>query len=101
MAAPIAMVRIGRSRDPVLSDHRPAAIRPAAPRTWAKVTIAPAEAADQPRSVISHTRVNVQTRHCGTTSRTDTAWIRHSTDEFRYGLASSSAGASARFDRGG
>ena len=29
------MVRIGRSREPTMSDHRPAAIRPAAPSTWA------------------------------------------------------------------
>ena len=67
------MVRIGRSRDPVLSDQRPAAIRPPAPRICAKVTIAPAEAADQPRSVISHTKANVHTSACGTTSSTETA----------------------------
>ena len=55
------------------------------------VTIAPADPADQPRSVISHTRVNVHTSDCGTTSSTDTAWMRHSVDVPRYGLARSSA----------
>ena len=44
-----------------MSDHRPAAIRPAAPSTCATVTSAPADAADQPRSVINHTSVNVHT----------------------------------------
>ena len=80
---------------------RPAAIRPSAPRTCATVTSAPADSADQPRSAISHTRVNVHTTHCGTTSSTDTAWMRHSTDDPRYGLARCSAGASARGGRGG
>ena len=73
IAAPTAMVRTGCRREPTLSDHRPAAILPAAPRIWATVTIVPAEAADQPRSVISHTRVNVQITACGATSSTETA----------------------------
>src|ERR1700756_4942797 len=62
--AAIAIVRIGRSRDPTRSDHWPAATRPNAPRTCAPVTSAPAEAADQPRLVISHTSVNVHTTTC-------------------------------------
>ena len=72
-AAPTAMIRMGRSRDPIQSDQRPAATRPSAPSTWATVTRPPADAADQPRSVMSHTRVKVHTTHCGTTSSTDTA----------------------------
>src|SRR6478735_9851550 len=95
------MVRTGCSREPTLSDHRPAAIRPAAPHNWAMVTIAPADPADQPRSVISQTRVNVQTSDWGTTRSTDTAWIRDSVDVPRYGLARSSGCASARGGRGG
>ncbi len=83
MAAPTAMVRTGCSREPTLSDQRPTATLPAAPRSWANITIAPADAADQPRSVISHTRANVQTTHWGPTSRTDTAWMRHRVDEPR------------------
>src|SRR5262245_16109121 len=71
-----AMERIGLSRELTMSDQRPTAIRPAAPSSWATVTITPADAADQPRSVISHTSVNVHTTTCGTTSRTDTAWMR-------------------------
>ena len=82
-AAATAMVRMGRSREPTLSDQRPAAIRPAAPNNWAKVTMAPADPADHPRSVISQTRVKVHTRHCGTTSNTDTAWMRHSVEDPR------------------
>src|SRR4051812_12742330 len=82
-AAPMAMVRMGCNREPALSDHLPAAILPAAPRIWAKVTMAPAEAADHPRSVINHTRVNVHTTHCGATSSTETAWMRHSVDDPR------------------
>ena len=61
-----------------MSDQRPAAMRPPAPNTWAIVTMAPAEPADQPRSLISHTSVNVHTIAWGTTSNTDTAWMRHS-----------------------
>ena len=93
-AAASAMVRIGRSREPTMSDQRPAAIRPPAPSIWAAVTIAPADAADQPRSLISHTSVNVHTTTWGTTSRTDTAWMRHNTDDPRYGLARSASSAS-------
>ena len=84
-----------------MSDHRPAAIRPPAPSSCAIVTSAPADPADQPRSVINHTSVNVHTTTCGATSRTDTAWMRHSTDEPRYGLARSCSVASARGGRGG
>ncbi len=54
-------------------------MRPNAPSTWAAVTSTPADSGDQPRSIINHTRVNVHTTHCGTTSSTDTAWMRHST----------------------
>src|SRR6185436_16727268 len=61
--------------------------------TWAAVTIAPADAADQPRSLISHTSVNVHTTTWGATSRHDTAWMRHNTDDPRYGLARSAASA--------
>ena len=82
-AATTAMVRIGRNLDPTRSDQRPAAIRPSAPRIWETITNTPAEAADQPRSVISQTRANVHTMACGTTSSTDTAWIRHSSGEPR------------------
>ena len=41
--------------------------------------MAPADPADQPRSLISHTSVKVHTMTWGTTSNTDTAWIRHNT----------------------
>jgi hypothetical protein len=41
-AAPTAMIRMGRSRDPIQSDQRPAATRPSAPSTWATVTSPPA-----------------------------------------------------------
>src|SRR5262245_24727252 len=61
-AAASAMERIGPSRELTMSDQRPAAIRPPAPSSWANVTIAPADAADQPRSAISHTSVNVHTK---------------------------------------
>ena len=54
-----------------------------APRIWATVTSAPADAADHPRSVINHTRVKVQMNPCGTTSSTDTAWMRHSIEDPR------------------
>ena len=77
-AAASAMTRIGRSRERTMSDHRPAAIRPAAPSTWASVTSRPADAADQPRSAINHTSVNVHTTTCGATRSTETAWMRHS-----------------------
>src|SRR5690349_18982168 len=100
-AAASAIVRIGRSREPTRSDHRPAAIRPPAPNIWAAVTIAPADAADQPRSLISHTTVNVHTTTCGATKRHDTAWMRHNTDEPRYGFARSASSASCRGGRGG
>src|ERR1700694_5813221 len=100
-AAARAMEGIARTREPALSDQRPAAMRPAAPSTWAPVTNAPADAAERPRSLISHTRVNVHTTTCGTTSKTETAWMRHSTADPRYGLARCSAGASARGGRGG
>ncbi len=86
--AATAMTRIGRSREPTRSDHRPAPIRPRAPRICATVTSTPAVPADQPRSVISHTSAKVHTRHCGTTNSTETTWIRHSRPEPRYGLAS-------------
>ena len=71
-AAATAITRIGRSREPTRSDHRPAPTRPSAPSTCARVTSAPAEPADQPLSAISHTRVNVHTTLCGMTSSTDT-----------------------------
>src|SRR3954470_1523654 len=100
-AADSAMTRIGFSREPATSDHRPAAIRPAAPSTCASVTSRPAEPADQPRSTINQTSVNVHTTTCGATRSTDTAWIRHSVDEPRYGLESSCSAASARAGRGG
>ena len=79
-AATAAIQRTGCNREPTRSDHRPAAIRPAAPDNWAIVTTSPAEPADQPWPLINHTRVNVHTTHCGTTSSTDTAWIRQSVD---------------------
>ena len=67
----------GRDRDgadrpqsrAVTSDQRPAAIRPPAPNTWVTVMRAPADAADHPRSVISHTSAKVHSTDWGTTSR--------------------------------
>jgi len=82
-AAAAAMIRMGRNRAPIRSDHRPAATRPNAPRIWVTVTRAPADAADHPRSLISHTSEKVHTNACGTTSSTDTAWMRHSVCEPR------------------
>ena len=79
----MAIVRIGRSREPARSDQRPAAMRPMAPKTCATVTIAPADAADQPRSVINHVNPNVHNTPWGTTSSTETAWIRVNTDDER------------------
>lgn len=37
------MIRIGPIREPTRSDHRPATMRPAAPRIWAAVMSGPAE----------------------------------------------------------
>ncbi len=48
-AAAAAIIRIGRSRRPIQSDHRPAAIRPSAPNTWATITSTPADSGVQPR----------------------------------------------------
>ena len=101
IAAAAAMIRMGRRRAPIVSDHRPAAIRPSAPRICETVTRTPAAAGDHPCSLIIHTSAKVHTSACGTTSSTETAWMRHSVCEPRYGLARSCGEASARGGRGG
>ncbi|ORV00200.1 hypothetical protein AWB93_10305 [Mycobacterium bohemicum] len=99
--APIAMMRTGRIREPIRSDQRPTAMRPSALINCATVTRTPAAATDQFRFLISHTSMNVTVTVCGTIIRPATAWIRHSTNDPRYGLASSCSLAASRGLRGG
>ncbi len=61
----------------------------------------PAAATDQCRFLISHTSMNVTVTVCGIIIRPATAWIRHSTNDPRYGLASSWSLAASRRFRGG
>ncbi|OBK96164.1 hypothetical protein A5645_09750 [Mycobacterium asiaticum] len=51
--------------------------------------------------MISHTSMKVTVTVCGIISNADAACMRHSTQEPRYGLASSSSLADARDLRGG
>jgi hypothetical protein len=97
----MAIVRTGRIREPTRSDQRPTAIRPSAPSIWVRVINPPAAATDQPRWCISHTSMNVTVTVCGIISRPATAWMRHSTNDPRYGLASSSSVAVLRDFLGG
>ena len=108
-AAAAAIVRMGPIRElstspdrrSTKSDHRPAAMRPPAPKSCATVTIAPADPADHPLSVINQASVNVHTIACGATSSSEVRWMRTSSEEPRYGLARSASLASARAGRGG
>lgn len=59
----------------------------------------PATRAGKPREEIIHTSPNVDSANCGTTSSTDTAWMRHRTP-WRYGL-SLAPSARALSGRGG
>ncbi|BBY07819.1 hypothetical protein MNVI_31370 [Mycobacterium noviomagense] len=65
------------------------------------MTSAPAAPIDQWHSLSNHTNMNVTVTVCGIISSAETAWIRHSTFDPRYGLASSSVVAVARGFRGG
>ncbi|OBG22692.1 hypothetical protein A5764_12405 [Mycobacterium sp. 852002-51057_SCH5723018] len=99
-AAATAMMRTGRMREPTRSDQRPTAMRPSAPSSCESVTKPPAAAIDQRWSFISQTSMKVTVTVCGIISRPPTAWMRHNTDDPRYGLASSCAVAVPRGLRG-
>ncbi|OBK49196.1 hypothetical protein A5655_02680 [Mycobacterium sp. 1081908.1] len=95
-AAAAAMTATGCKREPMRSDQRPTATRPAAPSSCDSVTRPPAAATDQWWWFISQTSMNVTVTVCGIMSRPATAWMRHSTDDPRYGLASSAVLAASR-----
>ena len=101
MAVTAAMNATGCIRDPIRSDQRPTRMRPSAPSNCDTVIAPPAAAIDQPSFLISQTSMNVTVTVCGIISSDDTAWMRHSTEETRYGLASSSWVAVSRDLRGG
>ena len=84
--------RIGRSREPTMSDHRPRRCGRPHPAPGRRSPWRPPTPPTSRGRVISHTSVNVHTTTCGTTSSTETAWMRHSTADPRYGLARSSLG---------
>ncbi|BBZ38401.1 hypothetical protein MCNS_14640 [Mycobacterium conspicuum] len=88
-------------REPIRSDHRPTRMRPSAPSNCDTVITAPAAGIDQPSFRISQTSMNVTVTVCGIISSDDTAWIRQSIAEPRYGLASSRWVAASRDLRGG
>ncbi len=63
-------------RELTTSESCPAPMRPSAPPTWATATSEPAAAGVHPRSSTSQTSAKVHTTNWGTTSKTETPWIR-------------------------
>ncbi|ORV85221.1 hypothetical protein AWC11_19920 [Mycobacterium interjectum] len=72
-AAAAAMTATGCMREPMRSDQRPTATRPAAPSSCDRVTRPPAAATDQWWWLTSHTSMKVTVTVCGIMSRPATA----------------------------
>ncbi len=73
------MIRSGRIREPMRSDHRPAAMRPSAPSICERPTSTPAHTIDRPCLPTNQTSMNVSTTGWGTISSADARWMRHNT----------------------